>query len=71
MESTSFFRYENQLNCSYSCPPRVSYWDLPPEPKKGLSYGIASFFLVAHMAGAGFLALPKALADAGNTRFIV
>ncbi|CAL4065934.1 unnamed protein product, partial [Meganyctiphanes norvegica] len=33
--------------------------------KKGLSFGVASFFLVAQMAGAGFLALPRAVADAG------
>ncbi|XP_037788594.1 amino acid transporter AVT1D-like isoform X2 [Penaeus monodon] len=33
--------------------------------KKGLSTGMTSFFLVAQMAGAGFLALPRALADTG------
>ncbi|XP_047477832.1 amino acid transporter AVT1D-like [Penaeus chinensis] len=33
--------------------------------KKGLSFGMTSFFLVAQMAGAGFLALPRALADTG------
>lgn len=33
--------------------------------KKGLSFDMTSFFLVAQMAGAGFLALPRALADTG------
>ncbi|XP_045612816.1 uncharacterized protein [Procambarus clarkii] len=36
-----------------------------PTKKKGLSYGLTSFFLIAQMAGAGFLALPKALSDVG------
>ena len=35
--------------------------------KKGLSFGMTSFFLVAQMAGAGFLALPRAVADSGWT----
>ncbi|XP_069960261.1 uncharacterized protein [Cherax quadricarinatus] len=33
--------------------------------KKGMHYGLAAFFLVAQMAGAGFLALPNALVDVG------
>ncbi|CAL4084208.1 unnamed protein product, partial [Meganyctiphanes norvegica] len=33
--------------------------------KKGLSFTMTSFFLVAQMAGAGFLALPRAVADSG------
>ncbi|CAL4084210.1 unnamed protein product [Meganyctiphanes norvegica] len=33
--------------------------------KDGLSFHMASFFLVAQMAGAGFLALPKAFSDSG------
>jgi len=36
-----------------------------PERKAGLSFGMASFFMVAQMAGAGFLSLPKAVANAG------
>ncbi|CAL4073596.1 unnamed protein product [Meganyctiphanes norvegica] len=36
-----------------------------PDNAKGLSYPMAAFFLVAQMAGAGFLALPKALSNAG------
>ncbi|KAL7642164.1 UNVERIFIED_CONTAM: hypothetical protein RMT77_006724 [Armadillidium vulgare] len=32
--------------------------------KSGLSYGMAAFFMVAQMAGAGFLSLPKAVANA-------
>ncbi|KAK7063067.1 hypothetical protein SK128_023882 [Halocaridina rubra] len=33
--------------------------------KKGLGVGMTVFFLVAQMAGAGFLALPKAVANTG------
>ncbi|XP_053644795.1 uncharacterized protein [Cherax quadricarinatus] len=33
--------------------------------KGGMNYGLTALFLVAQMAGAGFLALPKALADVG------
>ncbi|KAK7065257.1 hypothetical protein SK128_001565 [Halocaridina rubra] len=33
--------------------------------KKGLGLGLTSFFMVAQMAGAGFVALPRALADTG------
>ena len=35
--------------------------------RRGLGYMMAAFFLVAQMAGAGFLALPKAMADAGKS----
>ncbi|CAL4076259.1 unnamed protein product [Meganyctiphanes norvegica] len=38
-----------------------------PANVKGLSYPMAAFFLVAQMAGAGFLALPKAVSNAGWT----
>ena len=38
-----------------------------PQSKKGLGYLMTSFFLIAQMAGAGFLALPRAMADAGIT----
>ncbi|KAK3856981.1 hypothetical protein Pcinc_036737 [Petrolisthes cinctipes] len=33
--------------------------------RKGISVYMAAFFLIAQMAGAGFLALPRALADVG------
>lgn len=33
--------------------------------QKGLSMGMTGFFLIAQMAGAGFLALPRGLADTG------
>lgn len=36
-----------------------------PERKKALSMGMTAFFLIAQMAGAGFLALPRALANTG------
>lgn len=36
--------------------------------KKGISANMAAFFLIAQMAGAGFLALPRALADVGTQR---
>lgn len=32
---------------------------------KGLGFGMTSFFLIAQMAGAGFLSLPKAVANTG------
>ncbi|XP_076030196.1 uncharacterized protein LOC143018587 [Oratosquilla oratoria] len=35
------------------------------EGRQGYSAGLATFFLVAQMGGAGFLALPRAMADAG------
>ncbi|XP_047477139.1 amino acid transporter AVT1B-like isoform X1 [Penaeus chinensis] len=35
------------------------------EKKKGLGMWMTSFFLIAQMAGAGFLSLPKALANTG------
>ena len=38
--------------------------------KGGLSFAMAAFFLVTQMAGAGFLALPKSMADAGKYRFL-
>ena len=34
--------------------------------RKGMGYFLTSFFLVAQMAGAGFLALPKSLAYCGE-----
>ena len=39
--------------------------------KKGLSFGMTSFFLVAQMAGAGFLALPKAVSDCGKVSLVL
>ena len=36
--------------------------------QKGLGVAMTSFFLVAQMAGAGFLSLPKALANTGGHR---
>ena len=39
--------------------------------KDGLSFIMAGFFLIANMAGAGFLALPKAVADAGMIHFLI
>lgn len=39
--------------------------DEEEKKKKGLSMSMAAFFLVTQMAGAGFLALPKALAHTG------
>lgn len=39
------------------------------EKKRGYNFLVASYFLVAQMAGAGFLALPRGIADAGQTFF--
>ena len=39
-----------------------------PQRKKALSMGMTAFFLIAQMAGAGFLALPRALANTGERR---
>lgn len=36
------------------------------EKKEGLGMWMTSFFLIAQMAGAGFLSLPKALSNTGN-----
>lgn len=44
--------------------------DLPkgvPEVKGGINVWTAGIFLVAEMAGAGFLALPSAVASTGIT----
>ncbi|XP_045125205.1 amino acid transporter AVT1B-like [Portunus trituberculatus] len=37
----------------------------PQQTKQGLGMGMTGFFLIAQMAGAGFLALPRALANTG------
>ena len=34
--------------------------------RSGMNYWVTAFFLVAQMAGAGFLALPKAFANCGK-----
>ncbi|KAK8378129.1 hypothetical protein O3P69_018830 [Scylla paramamosain] len=50
---------------AYPLPAHSEAMEGAPERKKALSMGMTAFFLIAQMAGAGFLALPRALANTG------
>ncbi|KAG0724217.1 Amino acid transporter AVT1D [Chionoecetes opilio] len=57
-------RYKDRMGArkGFTVTPAPS---LAGAQKQGLGMGMTGFFLIAQMAGAGFLALPRALADTG------